>query len=331
MLFPGQRTLPSRFQLLLASLQLSNNLPFSDVLRQEQIEEVCHRHQASHDDEDKVVFTPALTLWGFLSQVIHKQEQRSCLAAVARIGVLLVATGRARCVQNSGPYCRARGRLPLEAVQELTMLVADNAQEKALPEWLWYGRHVKLVDGTTVTMPDTAENQEAYPQQSLQKEGLGFPIARLVAVLSLATGMLCQLAIAPYRGKGTGETALLRKLMETFQAHEIALLDKLFANYWTLADFVLGKVDVVSVLNETRQIDWSKAIRLGKHEYLIRLTRPTRPTWMDETTYSQIPASLELRAIQTQVTQRGFRPTSFWIVTSLTDPNTYSGGRASGN
>ncbi len=112
-MFPGRRLLPYRFQLLLASLQLSDSLPFADVLSQEQIEEVSDRHQVSFGNEEQVVLTPAITLWAFLSQVIHKGEQRSCLAAVARIGVLLVALGRPRCAQNSGPYCRARGQFPV--------------------------------------------------------------------------------------------------------------------------------------------------------------------------------------------------------------------------
>ncbi len=328
MLFHGRRSLSYRFQLLLASLQLSDSLPFAEVLSQEQIQDVCDQHQVSfgteEDENGGIVFTPAITLWGFLSQVIHKGEQRSCLAAVARIGVLLVSLGRFRCAQNSGPYCRVRGQLPLGVIQDLTTLVAKNSEATTPPAWLWYGRHVKLIDGTTVTMPDTSANQAMYPQQSCQKEGLGFPIARLVAVLSLATGMLHQLAIAPYSGKETGETALLRKLMDTFQAREIALLDKLFANYWTLAAFLQRSVDVVTLLNETRHIDLSQAIRLGENDYLVRISRPQCPSWMDQETYKRLPETLALRLIQTQVRQPGFRPTSLRIITTLTDSCAYS-------
>ena len=119
MLFYGMRNLPRRFRLIFSSLQQSDSLPFSDALTEEQIEAAFEEEGACYDDDDQV-FTPAITLWGFLSQTLHKEEQRSCLAAVARIGVLLIAMGRPRCAQNNGPYCRARGRLPLPVIERLT-------------------------------------------------------------------------------------------------------------------------------------------------------------------------------------------------------------------
>ena len=180
----GIRSLPHRFRLLLSSCQQDDSLSFSDALTQEQIQTVCDQHDLSHDQDE--VFTPSMVIWGFLSQVIHKEELRSCLAAVARIGVMLIACGRPRCAQNNGPYCRARCRLPVAVFEQLTLEMASRCEAQVPEEWLWKGRHVKLIDGTTVTMPDTEENQEAFPQQSCQKEGLGFPIARMVVLLSRA-------------------------------------------------------------------------------------------------------------------------------------------------
>jgi hypothetical protein len=325
MLFQGIRALPYRFRLLLSSLQLSGSLPFVDVLSQEQIQAICDRHGVSFaQEESDAVFTPAMTIWGFLSQVIHKGEHRSCLAAVARIGVLLISVGRAGCAQNSGPYCRARSKLPLGVMRDLTTVVANNAQRMARRKWLWFGRHVKLVDGTTVTMPDTAENQEAYPQQSSQQVGLGFPIARLLGVLSLATGMLHDLAMVPYRGKGTGETSLLRQIMSCFQARDIALMDKLFANYWTLADFIRCNVDVVTLVNESRQIDLSHAIRLRKNDYRICIRRPEQcPSWLDRDAYRETPEVLTMRLIRVQVRQAGYRVRGLQILTTLMDGQAY--------
>jgi hypothetical protein len=213
--------------LLLSSCQQSDSLSFSDALTQEQIQAVCEQHDVSHDDGEEV-FTPSIVIWGFLSQVIHKEELRSCLAAVARIGVLLVACGRPKCAQNSGPYCRARCRLPVPVFEKLTRDVASRCEAQIPEEWLWKGRHVKLVDGTTVTMPDTEENQAAFPQQSCQKEGLGFPIARIVVVLSLATAMVSGMAMGPFQGKETGELARLRDLLDRLEAGDIALGDKLY-------------------------------------------------------------------------------------------------------
>ena len=149
---------------------------------------------------EKSVYTPAVTLWAFLSQVLHKQEQRSCLAAVSRVVVLMVSLGR-DCSDNTGAYCRARAKLPLVVIERLALQVADGCEARVPKRWLWKGRHVHLVDGTTLSMPDTAENQTAFPQPPCQKEGLGFPIVRLVVLLSLATAMVTGMARGPMKAR----------------------------------------------------------------------------------------------------------------------------------
>lgn len=320
----GIRSLPRRFRLLLSSFQQDDSLSFSGVLTQEQIQSVYDQHDVASDDED-TVFTPSITIWGFLSQVIHKAEQRSCLAAVARIGVMLVAFGRPRCAQNNGPYCRARCRLPLAIFARLTMDVAASCEAQTPDEWLWKGRHVKLIDGTTATMPDTEKNREAFRQQSCQKEGLGFPIARLVVVISLATAMVGGMSMGPYQGKETGELARLRELLDRFEVGDVALADKLYCSYFMIALLLEKGVDLVTLLHQSRDAgaEIRRGKRLGKGDYLMTWRRPDRPDWMDEETYAQMPEQLELRLVQTKITERGFRTKSLNIVTTLTDPNQY--------
>ncbi len=320
----GIRSLPHRFRLLLSSCQQDDSLSFSDALTQEQIQTVCDQHDVSHDQEE--VFTPSMVIWGFLSQVIHKEELRSCLAAVARIGVMLIACGRPRCAQNNGPYCRARCRLPVAVFEQLTLEMASRCEAQVPEEWLWKGRHVKLIDGTTVTMPDTEENQEAFPQQSCQKEGLGFPIARMVVLLSLGTAMVNDMAMGPFQGKETGESALLRELLDQFEAGEIALADKLYCSYFMIALLKERHVDLVTLLHQSRdaKVEIRRGKRIGKGDYLITWHRPDRPDWMDEETYARMPEKLELRLIQVKITEPGFRPQSLDLVTTLTDPEEYS-------
>ena len=324
-MFYGIRSLPQRFRLPLLSFQQSDSLSFSDALTQEQIQAVCEQHDVSHDDDEEV-FTPSMVIWGFLSQVIHKKELRSCLAAVARIGVMLVACGRPRCAQNSGPYCRARCRLPVAVFEQLTLDVASRCDAQLPEEWLWKGRHVKLIDGTTVTMPDTEANQEAFPQQSCQKEGLGFPIARMVVVLSLATAMVSGMAMGPFQGKETGELARLRELLDRFEAGDIALADKLYCAYFMIASLLEREVDLVTLLHQSRDVNAEVrgGKRLGKGDYLITWHRPDRPRWMDEETYARMPEQLELRLIRVKLTEPGFRTKSLDMVTTLTDPEQYS-------
>jgi len=302
----------------------ASGLPFSDILSEKDIEEAFDEEEAWFAQEDGDIFTPAVTLWAFLSQVLHKEEQRSCLAAVSRVIVLLAALGRQPCANNSGGYCKARAKLSETVIERLATRVASGCEKQVPQDELWNGRHVKLADGTTVSMPDTEENQEAYPQQASQKEGLGFPVARMVLLLSLATAMVCGMAIGPYSGKETGELALMRQLLDQLDAGDILLADRYFCSYFMIALLAERKIDFVARLHHARKQDAYRIKRLGKQDWLIEWRRPQRPTWMDQETYDQMPESLTLRQIEVNVAEPGFRVESFAVVTTLTDAREYS-------
>ena len=156
------------------------------------------------------MFNPVTTIWGFLSQVLS--DDHSCRDAVARIIAHRAANGLGTCSPNTASYCNARGRLPTGVLRTLARRTAQELQAAAAEEWKWNGRSVFIADGSHVSMPDTPENQAAYPQPPTQSPGIGFPLARVAVLLSLATGACHDLAIAPYAGKGTGETTLLRQM-----------------------------------------------------------------------------------------------------------------------
>ncbi len=322
--YQGRRILPQRFRLVLASVLHGPGLPFADVLTEEEIEESFDEEDACFAQEEGDVFTPSLTLWAFLSQVLHKEEQRSCLAAVSRVIVLFVALGRKPCVNNSGGYCKARAKLPEKVIQRLTTRVAMGCEKQVSEDWLWKGRHVKLADGTTVSMPDTEENQAAYPQQASQEKGLGFPVARLVVLLSLATAMVCGMAIGPYSGKETGELALMRQLLDQLNMGDILLTDKYFCSYFMIALLLEQKIDFVARLHHARKEDAYRIKRLGKKDSLVEWRRPQKPAWMNQETYDRMPESIILRQIAVNVAEPGYRVDSLVIVTTLIDVEQYS-------
>jgi putative transposase len=322
--YQERKLLPQRFRLILLSVMQATGLPFSDVLTEKQIEMAFDEEGCQFAQENGNVFTPAITLWAFLSQVLHKEEQRSCLAAVSRVIVLLVALGRKPCAKNNGAYCKARAKLPEKVIERLALEVAQGCERTVPRGWLWYGRHVKLVDGTTVSMPDTDENQEAYPQMASQEEGLGFPIARLVVLLSLATAMVGGMAIGPYKGKETGEMALLRQLLDQLGHNDIVLADRYYCSYFMIALLLARKVELVARIHHLRKTDHQRSKRLGKNEYLVTWARPDKPSWMDEETYNQMPESLTLRQIDLNVSNPGFRVESLTVVTTLADPKQYT-------
>ena len=317
------RTLPQRFRLVLVSFLQRPGLPFADALPEQAIQKVFDDEDASFADEEDAVYTPAVTLWAFLSQVLFKSEQRSCVAAVARVGALLVALERGPCSNNTGAYCRARGKLSEKVIRQLTVDVAEGCERQLDEEWLWHGRHVFLVDGTTVSMPDTPENQEAYPQQTQQQAGLGFPIARVVVLMSLASGMLTDMAMGPYTGKQTGEPALLRPLLKGFAPGDILLGDRYYCSYFMIALLMERGIDFVTRVHQRRPVDFRRGRRLGKGDHVVQWRRPQRPKWMDQRTYDRMPTSIEVRQIHVHLGQPGLRTESFVVVTTLTDAVAY--------
>ena len=325
MLFYRQsRSLPRRFRLILASFLQHPGLSFSGVLKEGAIRKAFEHENATFAEDEDAVYTPPVTLWSFLSQVLFKDEHRSCVAAVARVVALLVASKRAPCSTNTGAYCRARGKLSEQVLRRLTVDVGRGCEARLDPQWLWHGRHVYLVDGTTVSMPDTPGNQEAYPQNPQQKEGLGFPIARVVVILSLASGMLIDMAMGPYAGKETGESALLRSLLEHFNPGDVLLADRYYCSYFMIALLQERGIDLVARLHQRRPADFRCGRRLGKEDQVVTWVRPQRPKWMDQQTYDRIPPSIEVRMVRVHVRQPGFRVGSFVAVTTLTDAKRYA-------
>lgn len=300
-----------------------DGLPFADWLPEETIQQIHREAGLPLPDEQAsqgVIYTTPVTLWAFLSQVLHAKEQRSCAAAVARVIVLCVALGREPCSDDTGAYCRARARLPLALIQRATYHVADQAEAHVPETWLWKRRHVHLLDGTTVSTPDTASLQSQFPQPSSQKPGLGFPIIRMVVLLSLATAMIQGMAMGPYAGKETGETALFRQLLERLKPGDVVLADRYFCSYFMIALLRALGVDVVFRLHQLRR----RTFQRGR-DHVSTWLRPQRPKWMDQETYDRMPESLTVREVHVQVHQAGFRVRSLIIATTLMDADAYSG------
>lgn len=321
--YQGSSPLTKRFGLFLSPFLQAPGLPFADVLPEEQVEEAFAAEGETFGETEGSVYTPAMTLWAFLSQVLHTEELRSCTAAVARVIVLLTALGRKPCSSDTGAYCRARAKLPEVVLKRLVLDTADRLEARVPGDWLWFGRHVKLVDGSTITMPDTEANQQAYPQQPTQEPGLGFPIARIVVLLSLATAALCGLAIGPYAGKESGETALLRTLLDQLHQGDILLADRFYCSYFLLALALQRKLDWVVRLHHRRKADFRCGQCLGRRDRVVTWSRPRRPDWMDPATYATIPETLRVRLIFVEVHQPGFRVEKLVVATTLTDPDRY--------
>lgn len=291
------------------------------VLPQPLLERFAAEEGLTFGEEPNAVYTPPVTLWAFLTQCLS--GSKSCVAAVARVMVLCVSLGRPPCAAGTAPYCKARAKLPERFLQRLTYHVGEGLEAHAEPAWLWQGRHVKLIDGTCLSAPDTPANQAAYPQSPQQASGLGFPMIRLVVVLTFATAALVGAAFGPCQGAQTGETALLRTLREQFQAGDVAVADRHYCSYWQIAFLQQGQVDVAFRLHQRRHGDFRCGQRLGRRDHVVRWQKPARPDWLAARTYASLPAELTLREVRVVVATPGVRTRVLTIATSLVDGGVY--------
>ena len=267
------------------------------------------------------IYTPAVTVWVFLSQCLSSDH--SCRDAVARLIAWRVTRGLKPCSAETSAYCTARNDLPEEVVHELMRDTGKQVEDESPHTWLWHGRKVRVVDGSTITMPDTPANQAAYPQMKAQKPGCGFPIARVLVIFSLSAGTVLEAAIGKYKGKQTGENSLFRRLYDALEEGDIILADRYFSG-WSDVALPLGRgIDIVVRKHQGRATDFRTGKRLGKNDHLVFWTRPQRPKWMSAEQYATLPEELTLREVRICVVQRGLRTRSLVVVTTLLDSEQY--------
>jgi putative transposase len=268
------------------------------------------------------IYTPAITIWVFLAQCLSPDH--SCRDAVAQLIAWLVARGRKPCSAETGSYCSARERLPEHACRQLARDTGHQVDEDAPSCWRWLGHRVLDVDGSTITMADTKANQAEYPQQSGQKRGCGFPIARIVVVFSLAVGTVLDAALSAYQGKQTGENSLFRTLHDLLRAGDVVLADRYFSGWFDLALLWQRAVHSVVRKHQLRPTDFRTGRRLGHNDQLVCWAKPQRPAWMSREDYAALPEALTLREVRVLVEQKGFRTREVIVVTTLLDVENYS-------
>jgi Transposase DDE domain len=311
---------PGRFwhevQFLRRQFLQDGDLPFTDVLSEDLITQSLTEVGVFWKDR---IYTPLVTLWVFLSQVLSADH--SCRAAVARLLAHLVSRGQKPCSAQTGAYGQARERLPEKFFADVACSVGRAVDAQGDQPWLWKGRRVYLFDGTTVTRADSPENQEAYPQVYHQKSGLGFPIARVGAIISLACGAILNLGVCRYAGKGQGEIRLLRTLWDILGPGDLLLTACLLANGTNIALLQERGIALVSRLNKAhRRADFRRGKQLGRQDHIVRWLKPSSIRSLDWQAYKAMPEYITIRETQIRVSQPGFRTKSMVVVTTLLDP-----------
>jgi len=297
---------------LRARFARNEGLPFADVLTEARIHDALNEHGVKHRDR---IFGPVTTIWGFLSQVLS--DDHSCRDAVSRIIAHRAASGLPACSPNTASYCNARGRVATGVLRTLTQRTARELQAGAADEWKWNGRSVFIADGSHVSMPDTPENQAVYPQPPTQQPGVGFPLARVAVLLSLATGACHDLAIAPYEGKGTGETTLLRAMYDALKPGDVVLADALFDNYFLVCELRDRGIDIV--VRAQYQRVGSQTLESRPDGDILLWRRPNKPRGMTGQQYRRYPETLLMRQVAVDARDKNNRAEQFHVVTTILD------------
>jgi hypothetical protein len=289
-------------------------LPFTDVLSEGTVTQALKALNVVWLDR---IYSPLVTLWVFLGQVLS--QDHSCRAAVARLIAHRVSRGQQPCSAETGAYCQARKRLSEEFFATIARKTGQALDNNAKQHWLWKGRRVLAYDGSTVSMPDTPENQRAYPQPPQQQSGLGFPLARMAAFFSLSCGAVLDLAICSNYGKGHSELGMLHKLWEVLRPGDIMLADRYMCAWHEIYLLRQRGIDTVTRVHHCRRVDFRRGKRLGKGDHIVEWSKPGRIRSVDLPTTRTLPERITIRETHVRIQQLGFRCRSMIVVSTLLD------------
>jgi hypothetical protein len=291
-------------------------------LNAERITEALDRAKVEYRER---IYNPTVTVWAFLSQVVAGTHS-SCTDAVSRVLVDRVAHKLPACSPDTNSYCQARLRLPEQAIADLVRQTGQELHRHAPSDWLWKGRHVVLVDGSTATLADTAANQREYPQSRNQKKGLGFPSVRFVALLSLATGTVLNCALGPCRGKKTGEQNLFRQTWKALHPGDIVVGDRLYDAYRDIALLAARGIDVVFGKKQSRRCDFRRGRKLGSNDHVVVWRKPkyNAARYESKEEWEALPDEMEVREVRVTIQRPGEPTRVVMVVTTLLDAEQYS-------
>jgi hypothetical protein len=272
-----------------------------------------------HPDVRVRFYTPEIVVFAMLAAVLSRDN--TLRGAVVRNNADRMQRGDEPASTGTSAFSEARSKLNSQILIEATKDIAARVGAKASGGDIWMGMAPYIIDGTTLTAADTVENQRRFPQPSTQADGVGYPIMRVVVVQSLATGTICDLAVASYAGKGTGEMALAREVMPSIPENSLLLGDRYFPSFFFLADLRRRGIHGIFPMHAARKVDFRKGKWLTYGDHAVTWEKPPRPEWMSEDKYAQYPSTLDMR--ETEVREKGNGRERIVLVTTLLDADAF--------
>jgi hypothetical protein len=306
-----------RVQILKDKFNQSLGLPFKELLPESVIRLAISELKIKYK---KRLFDPFITLWAFLSQVLD--TDKTCHNAVSKIIAHLAGEEVEVPSTDTSGYCQARVRLPEKLLEKLFNSTAQNLEEKVTEEYLWCGRNVKVIDGSTVSMPDTVENQKEYPQSSSQQPGCGFPIAKIGVIFSLVTGAATALCIDVLN---THDIKLARRLYSFLKPNDVLLGDRAFCAYADMVTITKLGCDAIFRKHQSRTTTMRKGKIVGDCDRLVTWYKPKScPKGLNKDEFLALPSSITVREVYYYVVIPGFRTQQVSLITTLLGKATYS-------
>ena len=306
-----------RIEILKDKFSQSLGLPFKELLLESAIKQAICELKIKYK---KRLFDPIVTLWAFLSQVLD--TDKSCHNAVSKIIAHLAQSEVEVPSSDTSGYCQARARLPEKLLEKLFNSSAQSLEEKVTTEYLWCGRNVKVIDGSTISMPDTLENQKEYPQPSSQKLGCGFPIAKIGVIFSLVTGAAVALCIDVLN---THDIKIARKMYSVLKPNDLLLGDRAFCAYADMFAIKNINCDAVFRKHQSRTTTMRKGKIIGDCDKLVTWYKPKScPKGLSKDEFDALPSSITVREIYYYIVIPGFRTGRVSLITTLLDKATYS-------
>jgi len=304
-------------EILKAQFFKSLGLPWQDILPSSRLKEILEEEGIEYRSR---LYTPVVTLWAMIHQVLS--PDKSLRNTLKCMSTWLRAAGEVAPSADTGAYSKARGRLPEALLQRLVPETADALEQQVPKAHYWCGRRVKVFDGTTVLMADSAANQAAYPQHGNQAEGCGFPLARVVVFFCLLTGAVVSAGVA---SKTMSEIVMSRLLYKDLSPDDVAMADQAYGSYIDLALIRQQQADGVLRKHHARATDFRRGRKNAARDHQVEWHKPNAaPAHMSADEFDAIPHTLTVREVCLRLSRKGFRDQFIIVVTTLLDAQQFT-------
>ena len=313
----AQERMRAARQRLLEGVRSGLAMVFEHVLPAREMEAATRDGRRRQYDEVTV-------FWAWQGQIMERNE--SCAKAVATVRAMRAEAGLEVPSASTAAYCKARARLSGPFLGDVNAMVLAHMERRTAEQDKWHGLVLKALDGSSVRLDDTPENQAEFPQPSGQKPGCGFPVMGVVGVLNLSHGGWEGFATSPC---GSHDLGGAMELLAHFGEGDLVLADRAFNSYELVALLLVRGAHSLMRLHQSRAraLDWRKGTRIGKHQRVVVWRKPAwrAKSLVSRETWDMLPERLTIRLVRLRMQDRTGKLVRLVVATTLLDNGAHDG------